>query len=50
MKDLSAPYISFLLLFAAATSVLFIQRGHSAQDILAYLTFIFIVLYCVHRR
>ena len=50
MKDLSAPYISFLVLFAAVTSVLCIQRGQSAQDVLAYLTFIFIVVYSVHRR
>ena len=50
MKDLSAPYISFLVLFAAVTAVLCIQRGHSIQDILAYLTFIFIVAYSVHRR
>ena len=50
MKDLTVPYISFLVLFAAATSVLFIHRGHTPQDILAYLTFIFIVVYSVHRR
>ena len=50
MKDLSVTYISFIAMFAAVTAVLCIQRGHTAQDILAYLTFIFIVVYSVHRR
>ena len=50
MKDLTFNYISFIVMFAAVTAVLCIQRGHSTQDILAYLTFIFIVVYSVHRR
>ena len=50
VKDLTAPYISFIVLFAAVTAVLGIQRGHTTQDILAYLTFVFIVMYLVHRR
>ena len=50
VKDLSAPYISFIVLFAVVTALLLVQRGHTAQDILAYLTFVFIVVYSVHRR
>lgn len=50
MKDLTVNYISFVVLFAVITAILCIQRGHSAQEILAYLTFIFIVVYSVHRR
>lgn len=50
MKDLTAPYVSFVVLFAVVTAVLFNQRGHTFQDILAYLTFVFIVVYLVHRR
>ena len=50
VKDLTAPYVSFIVLFAAVTAVLGIQRWHTTQDILAYLTFVFIVMYLVHRR
>ena len=50
MNALSVNYISFIVLFAAVTAVLCIQRGLSAQDVLAYLTFIFIVVHSVHRR
>lgn len=50
VKDLTAPYVSFIVLFAAVTAVLIIQRGHTTQDIFAYLTFVFIVVYSVHRR
>ncbi len=50
MRDLTVNYISFIVLFAAVTAILCIQRGHSAQEIFTYLTFIFIVVYSVHRR
>ena len=50
MKDLSVKYVSFIAMFAAFTAILFLQRGLSGQDVLAYLTFIFVVVYSVHRR
>ncbi len=50
MTNISGRYVSFIALFAIATAVLFVQKGHTAQDILAYFTFVFIVMYIVHRR
>ena len=42
----------FILLISVLTiffAFLFAQKGHSARDILAYLTFVFIVVYSVRR-
>lgn len=50
LKGISSKYVAFITIGAIAFSVLCAQKGHSAQDILAYLTFVFIVMYSVHRR
>jgi len=50
VKGISSRYVSFITIGAIAFAVLCAQKGHSAQDILAYFTFVFIVMYSVHRR
>ncbi len=50
VKDLSIPFFSFLVFLTAITASALALRDRTAQDILAYLTFVFIVVYTVHRR
>jgi len=50
VKGISVNFVSLITLFAIATAILCAQRGHTAESILAYLTFVFIVMYVAHRH
>ena len=46
-KGVGPKFILFTSILALVFAVLCAQKGHSARDILAYLTFVFIVVYSV---
>ena len=48
-KGIGPKFILFTSILALFFAVLCAERGHSARDILAYLTFVFIVVYTVRR-
>ena len=48
-KGIGPKFILFTSMLAIVFAVLCAQKGHSARDILAYLTFVFIVVYTVRR-
>ena len=48
-KGIGSKFILLISILAIAFAVLCAQKGHSARDILAYLTFVFIVVYSVRR-
>lgn len=48
-KGIGPRFILFTSILAIFFAVLCAQNGHSARDILAYLTFVFIVVYTVRR-
>ena len=48
-KGIGPKFILFTSILAVFFAVLCAQKGHSARDILAYLTFVFIVVYSVRR-
>lgn len=48
-KGIGPRFILFTSILAVFFAVLCAQKGHSARDILAYLTFVFIVVYSVRR-
>ena len=49
VKGIGPRFILFISILAIFFAVLCAQNGHSARDILAYLTFVFIVVYTVRR-
>ena len=48
-KGIGPKFILFTSILAIVFAVLCAHKGHSARDILAYLTFVFIVVYSVRR-
>lgn len=48
-RGIGPKFILFISILAVFFAVLCAQNGHSARDILAYLTFVFIVVYSVRR-
>ncbi len=48
-KGIGPKFIVFTSILAVFFAVLCVQNGHSARDVLAYLTFVFIVVYSVRR-
>lgn len=48
-RGIDAKFILFISILAIFFAVLCAEKGHSARDILAYLTFVFIVVYSVRR-
>lgn len=48
-KGIGPKFILFTSILAIVFAILCAQKGHSARDILAYLTFVFIVVYSVRR-
>lgn len=48
-KGIGPKFILFTSILAIVFAVLCAQNGHSTRDILAYLTFVFIVVYTVRR-
>lgn len=48
-KGIGPKFILFTSALAIFFAVLCAQNGHSARDVLAYLTFVFIVVYTVRR-
>ena len=48
-RGIDAKFMVFIAILALAFAALCAQKGHSARDILAYLTFVFIVVYSVRR-
>ena len=48
-KGIGPRFVLFTSILALCFAVLLAQNGHSARDILAYLTFVFIVVYSVRR-
>lgn len=48
-KGIGPRFILLISVLAIFFAFLFVQKGHSARDILAYLTFVFIVVYSVRR-
>ena len=48
-KGIGPKFILFISILAVVFAVLCAHKGHSARDILAYLTFVFIVVYSVRR-
>ncbi len=48
-KGIGLKFILLITILAVFFAVLCAQKGHSARDILAYLTFVFIVVYSVRR-
>jgi len=48
-KGIGPRFILFISVLAVAFAVLCAHKGHSPRDILAYLTFVFIVVYSVRR-
>jgi len=48
-KGISPKFILFTSILAIVFAVLCAHKGHSARDILAYLTFVFIVVYSVRH-
>ena len=48
-KGIGPRFILFVSLLAIFFAVLCAHKGHSPRDILAYLTFVFIVVYSVRR-
>lgn len=48
-KGIGPRFILFTATLALAFALLCAWNGHSARDILAYLTFVFIVVYTVRR-
>ncbi len=48
-KGIGPKFILLISILAITFAVLCAQKGHSARDILAYLTFVFIVVYSVRR-
>ncbi len=48
-KGIGPRFILFISILALVFAALCAQNGHSARDILAYLTFVFIVVYSVRR-
>lgn len=48
-KGIGPKFILFTSILAIFFAVLCVQKGHSARDVLAYLTFVFIVVYTVRR-
>ena len=48
-KGIGPKFIMFTSILAIIFAALCAQKGHSARDILAYLTFVFIVVYSVRR-
>ena len=48
-KGIGPRFILLTSILAVFFAVLCAQKGHPARDILAYLTFVFIVVYSVRR-
>lgn len=48
-RGIGPKFILFISILAIFLAALCAQKGHSARDILAYLTFVFIVVYSVRR-
>ena len=48
-KGIGPKFILLISILTIIFAVLCAQKGHSARDILAYLTFVFIVVYSVRR-
>jgi len=48
-KGIGPKFILLTSVLALVFAVLCAERGHSAREILAYLTFVFIVVYTVRR-
>ncbi len=48
-RGIDAKFIAYISILALVFAVLCAQKGHSARDILAYLTFVFVVVYSVRR-
>lgn len=48
-RGIGTKFILFVSILAIVFAVLCAQKGHSARDVLAYLTFVFIVVYSVRR-
>ena len=48
-KGIGPRFVLFISILSIVFAVLCAQNGHSARDILAYLTFVFIVVYSVRR-
>ena len=48
-SELTPRYLSIIFLIAMVTAVLCAQKGHSSVDIAAYLSFVFVLVFAVHR-
>lgn len=48
-KGIGPKFILFTSILAVIFAILCAQKGHSARDVLAYITFVFIVVYSVRR-